>query len=169
MTDQKDLIYNGFAGSIEASVEDECLFGRIRFIDDLISYEGNTVAELNSAFIAAVDRYLEHCKCVGKPPNKSYSGTFNVRVGPELHKQAAQKASSLGLSLNQYLTNIVKMDIQTPQQSAKTDLTHYPISGTFQMNEPMLGITSNIFTQTQDTQNFQQQPDLEKLIQPYNH
>ena len=111
MADQQELMYEGFTGSIEASVEDECLHGRIQFIDDLITYEGNTISEIKSAFKDAVVRYLEHCKKIGKSPNKPYSGTFNVRIGAELHKQAAQKAASMGLSLNQLVTNAIQTEV----------------------------------------------------------
>lgn len=51
----KDLMmHKGFTGSMEASIEDECLHGRILFIDDIVTYEGETVAELKDSFVAAV-------------------------------------------------------------------------------------------------------------------
>ena len=33
------LFYKGFTGSAEVSIEDQCLFGKIEFIGDLITYE----------------------------------------------------------------------------------------------------------------------------------
>jgi predicted HicB family RNase H-like nuclease len=111
MADQQDLTYEGFTGSIEISIEDNCLHGRIQFIDDLITYEGNTISEIKAAFEDAVVRYLEHCKSVGKSPNKPYSGSFNVRIGPELHRQAAQKAATRGMSLNQLVTQAIQKDV----------------------------------------------------------
>ena len=50
--------YKGFYGSAEASVEDNCLFGKLEFIEPLISYEGQNVEELEQAFKEAVDDYL---------------------------------------------------------------------------------------------------------------
>ena len=49
------LKHRGYYGSIEASPEDNCLFGRLQFIRALLSYEGNTVAGLEQAFRDAVD------------------------------------------------------------------------------------------------------------------
>ena len=43
------LTYKTYIGSIEVSVEDECLHGKILFIDDLITYEANTVQEIHDA------------------------------------------------------------------------------------------------------------------------
>ncbi|MFA5203103.1 MAG: toxin-antitoxin system HicB family antitoxin [Lentisphaeria bacterium] len=36
-------------------------------------------------FRGAVDDCLALCRKVGKHPDKPFSGTFNARVGPELH------------------------------------------------------------------------------------
>mgnify|MGYP006203197351 CR=1 FL=1 len=52
------LKYKGHTGSIETSVEDNCLFGRLLNIDSLVSYEGQTEAELEAGFRLAVDDLL---------------------------------------------------------------------------------------------------------------
>ena len=80
------LIYKGFTGSLDASLEDECLVGKVLFIDDIVTYEGDTVPALKANFQAAVDRYLAFCEKTGKAANKPYSGTFNVRVGSDLRR-----------------------------------------------------------------------------------
>ncbi|MCC5845364.1 MAG: toxin-antitoxin system HicB family antitoxin [Verrucomicrobia bacterium] len=43
----------------EFSQKDGCLHGKIQFIQDLVTYEAETVPELEKAFHAAVDDYLE--------------------------------------------------------------------------------------------------------------
>lgn len=102
------LNYKGFSGSLEPSLEDNCLIGRVQFIDDIISYEGETISELKRNFEAAVDRYLAYCNKTGKPANKPYSGTFNVRIGAELHRKAAIAASNASLNLNEFVANAIK-------------------------------------------------------------
>lgn len=104
--------YNGYSGSVEVSLDDCCLHGRILFIDDLITYEGDSVSELATNFHGAVDRYVADCLETGRPANKPYSGTFNVRIGPELHKQAAQAAYKAGVKLNEFVTNAVKQAVE---------------------------------------------------------
>lgn len=103
-----NLEYKGYIGSVEVSIEDACLHGRILFIDDLVTFEGENVREIQSAFHKAVDRYLTHCERVGKSPNKPYSGTFNVRIGPELHSKAARVAHRKNINLNE----LVKLAVQ---------------------------------------------------------
>lgn len=104
--------YNGYSGSVEVSIEDGCLHGRILFIDDLITFEGDSVPELMSNFHGAVDRYVADCVETGRPANKPYSGTFNVRIGPELHKVAAQAAYKAGVKLNEFVTNAVRQSVE---------------------------------------------------------
>lgn len=117
------LNYNGYSGSAETSFDDDCLFGKILFIDDLITYEGNTPGELKQAFICAVDRYLEYCKQTGKPANKTYSGSFNIRTGPELHKKAAIAACTHGMTLNEYVINAIQICVDH-NGLAKVEHTH---------------------------------------------
>lgn len=94
------LTYKGYTGSIDFSLEDNCLYGKVMGIDDLVSFEGRTVAEIKQDFETAVDDYLQMCAELGKQPQKAYKGTFNVRVSPELHRRAALEAAKEKQSLN---------------------------------------------------------------------
>lgn len=95
------LKYQGYSGSIESSLEDDCLFGRILFINDSIIYEGETIPKLRIAFQEAVDNYLEYCESSDTPANKPFSGSFNVRVGSALHRLAAIRAYEEDKNLNE--------------------------------------------------------------------
>ena len=96
----KLLQHKGYYGSIEASPEDNCLYGKLQFIRALVSYEGQTVAELTQAFRAAVDDYLESCAAQGQAPEIPCKGSFNVRVGHDLHLAASVIATRDKISLN---------------------------------------------------------------------
>ena len=95
------LKHKGYIGSIEASLDDNCLFGKILFIKALVSYEGKTVAELDAAFREAVDDYINTCQALGQTPEKPCKGSFNVRVGHDLHLAAALAASRKKVTLNE--------------------------------------------------------------------
>ncbi|MCL2645225.1 MAG: type II toxin-antitoxin system HicB family antitoxin, partial [Betaproteobacteria bacterium] len=92
--------YRGYYGSIEASPADNCLFGKLQFIRALVSYEGQTVAELEHAFHDAVDEYLADCTDAGHPPEIPCKGSFNVRVGHDLHLAASVEAARRSMTLN---------------------------------------------------------------------
>ncbi|MBN7812505.1 type II toxin-antitoxin system HicB family antitoxin [Algoriphagus sp. H41] len=95
--------YKSFVGSVSFSTEDEIFHGKIEGIDDLVTFEGSSVSGLKTAFEEAVEDYLETCEQIGKTPGKSYKGTFNVRIRPELHRKVAREALKKGYSLNQFV------------------------------------------------------------------
>lgn len=104
----KTFKYKGFLGSAEMDFDQNCLYGKILFTNDLVTYQASTPAELEKEFQAAVKDYLETCQELGIEPKKSCSGTFNVRIGPELHEQAAAQASLTGINLNEYVKEAIR-------------------------------------------------------------
>ena len=80
------IVHNDFIGSVHFSTEDEIFFGKIEGITDLITFEGDTVKDLKQAFEEAIEDYTELCESTGKEIYKSYKGSFNIRISPELHK-----------------------------------------------------------------------------------
>ena len=107
------MTYKDYIGSVHYSADDEIFFGKIEGINDSISFEGSSVAELKASFEEAVEDYIELCQLNGKEPEKTYKGSFNVRIKPELHKQAAQKALIEGKSLNQYIEDVIEEKLLT--------------------------------------------------------
>jgi predicted HicB family RNase H-like nuclease len=109
----KDILkHEGFIGSVHFSTEDECFYGKIEGIDDLISFEGQNVEDLKKAFLEAVSEYRILCEKVNKPLFKSYKGSFNVRIAPDLHKKAVQKSLMLGISLNQFVQKAIEEGVK---------------------------------------------------------
>ncbi|MEK6709350.1 MAG: type II toxin-antitoxin system HicB family antitoxin [Nitrospinota bacterium] len=97
--------YKGYLGSVRYSDEDEVFHGKIEFIRDLVTFEGTDVKSLKNAFRGAVEDYLAQCRKEKKKPNTPFKGSFNVRVGPELHRKAAILAISSGKkTLNSVVT-----------------------------------------------------------------
>jgi len=102
------LEYKGYLGSVEVDPEARTFHGRIEFIADLVSFEGCSYSALNREFKAAVDDYLETCKKAGREPDVPFKGTFNVRIGAELHKRVAITAKKCGRSLNEIVKEAVE-------------------------------------------------------------
>ena len=104
--------YRGYSSKIEYSDEDEVFHGKIIDINGLVSFEGTTVEELKKEFRDAVDRHIEFCEKNNKEPKKQYKGNFNVRIEPNLHKEAIMLAKSLAMSLNQFVASAIKDKIE---------------------------------------------------------
>ena len=99
--------YKGYLGSVEFSEEDALFYGKVLGIRALISYEGSTARELLADFHGAVDDYLALCAQQGKEPERAYKGSFNVRISPELHKQAVAAAMAHNMSLNSFVESSI--------------------------------------------------------------
>jgi predicted HicB family RNase H-like nuclease len=102
--------YKGYAARVEYDDEDEIFFGRVAGINDIVGFHGETVAELRTAFHAAVDGYIDACAKIGKPAEKSYSGQFMVRVDPIVHARAALAAQLAGKSLAKWAEERLRED-----------------------------------------------------------
>jgi predicted HicB family RNase H-like nuclease len=100
--------YKEFIGSVQYSAEDEVFYGTIEGVNDHVTFEGQSVEELKTSFKEAVDDYLELCESVGKSVFKSYKGSFNVRITPSLHQDAARMSTELGISLNQLIEKAIR-------------------------------------------------------------
>ena len=105
---KKELSYKGYYGSVDYSLEDDVLYGKVIGIKGLLSYEGQTLDELKKDFQGVVDEYLADCEAQGIKPQKSYKGSFNVRITPELHMKAAAYAASQAESLNSLVEKAIK-------------------------------------------------------------
>ncbi len=102
------LHYEDYDGSVEYSAEDRILHGSLLGIRDVVTYEGTDVNSLEANFKAAVDEYLAFCAAEGKVPDRPFKGSFNVRVGTDLHKRAALFAEEH----NQKLNNVVSQALE---------------------------------------------------------
>ena len=103
--------YKGFIGSVQFAAEDRAFYGKVEGVNDLITFEGSTIDELEKGFKYMVDAHIKDSNKNNTPVEKSYKGNLNIRLSPELHKKAAYNASSKGLSLNQYINNAIKKEI----------------------------------------------------------
>jgi predicted HicB family RNase H-like nuclease len=111
----KDVLRRGdFLGSVHFSAEDDCFYGRLEGIDDLVTFEGRDVEELKTSFREAVEDYEALCRRTGKPLFRSYNGTFNIRMPAELHRKAARRSVLLGISLNQLVQRAVEREVGDP-------------------------------------------------------
>lgn len=106
------LRYQDYIGSIEVDIENQCLHGKILYINDLVTYEAQTIKQLEVEFHKAADDYIQTCKELNREPKKSFKGSLNVRLGPELHTRAAVHAAILGIAINEYIKLAIRHQIK---------------------------------------------------------
>lgn len=113
------LKYKDYEGTAELDMERFACRGKILFIDDLVTYEADSPANLQKEFEAAVDDYLETCALLKREPKKPLKGQFNVRVPATLHKAASLRAIADNVSLNDVV--VCALDAYV---TMKTDVNH---------------------------------------------
>jgi predicted HicB family RNase H-like nuclease len=96
--------YKGYFGEVVYDAEAKIFHGEVVGLKDIITFQGVSVDELEQSFHDSVDDYLAWCKERGEQPEKTFSGTFNLRIPPELHAKLAFQAKTMGLSLNSFIT-----------------------------------------------------------------
>jgi predicted HicB family RNase H-like nuclease len=97
------MTYQGYEAIIEYDADAELFHGEVMNLRDVITFQGQSVTELKTAFAASVDDYIAFCQERGEDPEKPYSGQFVVRVTPSLHRAVAMAARKTGQSLNKWI------------------------------------------------------------------
>jgi predicted HicB family RNase H-like nuclease len=92
--------YKGYLGVAAYDADDGGFHGRLLGIRDVVTFEGDTPAEVAEAFEGSVDEYLAYCARRGEEPNKPFSGKFLVRLPQDLHWQLSAIAESRATSMN---------------------------------------------------------------------
>ena len=65
------MTYKGYTASMVFDAEDRIIVGRILDVDDIISFHGESVAEIEINFHAAIEDYLAASKELGSAPEKT--------------------------------------------------------------------------------------------------
>jgi len=99
--------HKGYTARVDFDERDGIFVGRVLGLHTMISFHGETVAELRSAFETAIEEFLKDCKEQGVRPEKPASGKLMLRVPPEVHGAALVAAQAAGKSLNQWATEVL--------------------------------------------------------------
>jgi predicted HicB family RNase H-like nuclease len=112
--------YKGYYGLMDVNIEDRVISGRVLGIRDVVTFEGDTVAEAEQAFRDSVDDYLDFCAERGVSPDKPFSGKFVVRISPELHRALAVAAETHKVSLNALVEDVLSAFVSAKEGVRKS-------------------------------------------------
>ena len=99
--------YKGYIGEVQFDSEAHIFHGEVINTRDVITFQGKSVSELENAFKDSIEDYISWCKEDGVNPERPYSGRFNLRISPELHKEIAITAKKLKMSINKFVEKAV--------------------------------------------------------------
>lgn len=102
------LNYKNYTGIVEYDPHGRIFTGEVLGLRDMVTFQGRTPEELELSFRESVDFYLEMCARDGVHPDRSFSGRFNVRLSPEIHREVTENAARQRKSLNQWVVEAIE-------------------------------------------------------------
>lgn len=111
------LKYKGYTGTVAFDPDAKLFHGHVIDLNDVITFQSQDATKLEEEFHISVDTYLEFCEELGDEPAKPYSGKFNVRISPELHRLASVKAVRKDMSLNTFVAYAIEAAVAKDSKS----------------------------------------------------
>lgn len=115
--------YKGYRATVDFDGEARVFYGEVIDLNDVITFQGESVKELEQAFHDSVDDYLEFCKERGEKPEKPFSGKFVVRVSPALHRAITLRAAERKESINTYVNDVLEEAVEAEQKQITSSQT----------------------------------------------
>jgi predicted HicB family RNase H-like nuclease len=106
------LTYKNYSGIVEYDAHGKIFTGEVLGLKDVITFQGRTADEIERSFRESIDFYLELCKNDGAPPDRPFSGRFNVRINPEMHRKVAENAARERKSQNQWVVEAIEKSLE---------------------------------------------------------
>lgn len=103
--------YKGYLGEVNYDPEAKIFHGEVLGLKDVITFQGTTVDEIETAFKESINDYLQWCKERGEQPEKTFSGNIRLRLSPDLHAKLAQSAVINGTSLNSLIIDKLSREV----------------------------------------------------------
>ena len=100
--------YKGYLSKVEFDDEANIFHGEVVNIRDVITFQGQSVAELRQAFEDSVEDYLEFCLERGEQPEEPFSGRFTIQLSPEEHRRVILAASKAGKKLDSWVADVLE-------------------------------------------------------------
>jgi predicted HicB family RNase H-like nuclease len=97
--------YKGYIGVMEVDSDAGLIHGRVVGLRDVITFQGQSVAEARQAFRDSVDDYLEWCASRNRSPDKTFNGNIMIRVDPSLHRRLSLLAEARATWINSLAVN----------------------------------------------------------------
>jgi predicted HicB family RNase H-like nuclease len=119
--------YKGFQAAVE--YDDGVLLVRLLHIEDAVSTTCDAASDVIPAFRELVDDYIETCREIGEEPNRPFKGSFNIRIEPRLHRDAAMCAAVYETTLNSWIGKAIREKLERDRAKStylllESDLRH---------------------------------------------
>ena len=100
-----------YKAKIEYDPELDQFRGEILGLNGSADFYGKNPTSLRKEFRNSLKVFLDVCKENGISPSREFSGKFNLRIPPKLHRKIAVQATAEDKSLNQFVSEVLEQSI----------------------------------------------------------
>jgi predicted HicB family RNase H-like nuclease len=102
------LRHKDYLATIELDSDAGFFHGEVINTRAVLTFQGSSLDELKAAFADTIADYEDRCRERGKDLEQPYSGSFTLRMPPELHRRIAEAAARAGKSLNRFIKDALE-------------------------------------------------------------
>ncbi len=102
---------DGYTAKIEYDSEGDQFRGEILGLNGSADFYGKSSAALRKEFKNSLRVFLEVCEENGISPTKEFSGKFDLKINPTLHRKIAAVATGENKSLNQWVSETLEQTV----------------------------------------------------------
>ena len=106
------LEIDGYRAVIQFDPDIDMFRGEFVGLNGGADFYARDIAGLRREGAASLKVFLDMCREDGVEPRRRFSGTFHLRVPPELHAAIAAAAAADGKSLNQWVSDELRATIR---------------------------------------------------------
>lgn len=112
------MIINGHRAVIEFDPESGSFRGEFLNLNGGADFRGDSVEALEREGAISLQTFLDVCAEKGIAPVRNYSGKFQLRLPASLHAEVAEAAAALGMSLNQFVQEVLENELRGMHSAA---------------------------------------------------
>ena len=106
------LEVDGYKARIEYDPDLDQFRGEILGLNGSADFYGKSLSTLRREFRTSLKVFLKVCDENGIKPVREYSGKFNLRIAPELHREIAALATGDDKSINQWVSEVLEQTVR---------------------------------------------------------
>ena len=106
------MTYKNYIAKVDFDSKAKLFHGEVLGTQDVITFQGKSVSELEKAFKDSIEDYLDFCEKKKKKPEKSFSGKLNLRLDPDTHRKVAVLSVAGEASINQWINEAIEEKIR---------------------------------------------------------
>lgn len=104
---EKLFKYKDYYAVVEFDSERRIFHGEVIGLNDVITFQGKSVSELEKEMKNSIEDYLDFCLKKGKNPEKVFSGTLNLRMDKVLHQKVNLLSEKKKKSINEIINEAI--------------------------------------------------------------